>query len=180
MPRRRLAVPAAVVVLATIGCSAERTGAPPVAADAMRPAEARAAAAAGTYELSFLTSGLVPVTSLVVGSGELTLGAHVAAAATGQPAAAGVASFEYCSLEGLPPNDITRADESPLESCASGDASWARLGSAEVNASGNAYLNFGVVQIPRTVGFRFRYAERRSGIAGGTSEPANFTWVAAP
>ena len=39
-------------------------------------------------------------------------------------------------------------------------------------------MNFGVVRLPRDVGFRFRYASQGSGIASGTSQAKNFTWTA--
>jgi hypothetical protein len=39
-------------------------------------------------------------------------------------------------------------------------------------------MNFGIVLIPRTVGFRFTFSGKRSGIASGVSEPRDFTWVA--
>ena len=39
-------------------------------------------------------------------------------------------------------------------------------------------MNFGVVRLPRDVGFRFRYASQGSGIASGTSQSKNFTWTA--
>ena len=41
-------------------------------------------------------------------------------------------------------------------------------------------MNFGIVRIPRTVGFRFRFNGQGSGIGSGTSSAQNFTWVAAP
>jgi hypothetical protein len=96
-------------------------------------------------------------------------------------------TFEYCSYTGLPPNDITRPDEAPKEACEQGTGSWARLGSKSVAAgtcpslgTGYACLDFGVVRIPRSVGFRFRYSPQGSDIAAGTSEAHNFTWVSAP
>ena len=93
-------------------------------------------------------------------------------------------TFEYCSYKGGPPNDITRADEAPKEACEQGTATWARLRSLYVSSvcpalePGYACLNFGVVRLPRDVGFRFRYASQGSGIASGTSESKNFTWTA--
>ena len=181
MLRRIAARPtlAAVAAAALAACSAESPTAPAAAARGDRPLAAQTQTVAGSYQLSFLTNGLQPVSSLPVNDGELILKAHVQALATGLPAQDGSVTFEYCSLKGVPPNDITRADEAPLEACATGDGAWARLGSVAVNASGDAYLDFGVVQIPRTVGFRFKYAGKRGGIASGTSAPANFTWVAA-
>jgi hypothetical protein len=85
--------------------------------------------------------------------------------------------FQYCSYKGLPPNDIARADEAPTAACEDGSATWANLPrGVPVNASGDAYLDFGVVMIPRTVGFRFRYLGQGSGIANGVSAPEDFTW----
>jgi hypothetical protein len=136
----------------------------------------------GSYELGFFRSGpngLEPVSSLPVLSDELVLGAHVENN-VGTAAQGGAVTFEYCSYKGLPPNDITRADEAPSAACASGLAVWKSLpANVRVNASGDAYLTFGIVQIPRTIGFRFRYIGRGSGVANGVSLPADFTWVPA-
>ena len=135
---------------------------------------------AGSYALGFFIngpSGLQPVSSLPVLSQELILGAHVESS-SGAPAQSGAVAFEYCSYKGRPPNDITRADEAPSAACASGLATWKSLpATLTVDPVGNAYLNFGIVQIPRTVGFRFRYTSRGSGIANAVSAPADFTWV---
>jgi hypothetical protein len=142
----------------------------------------RARAAAGSYDLSFyirVAGSLQSVSTLTVLSNELILGAHIADQ-FGAPAQRGTVTFQYCSLKGLPPNDITRADEAPSANCADGSASWANLGSMPVDQSGNAYWNFGVVQIPRTVGFRCRYLAQGGTIASGSCAPADFTWTAAP
>ena len=74
----------------------------------------------------------------------------------------------------------TRADEAPLEACQTGEASWDRLsrGNVALNESGDAYQFFGVVRIPRTVGFRFHYVAKGSEFEPGMSVPENFTWVA--
>lgn len=135
--------------------------------------------AQGVYQLEFYDTGLSVVTTMFVQSGELVLGGHVEDV-SGNDAQSGSVTFEYCSYKGGPPNDITRADEAPLEACANGLASWARLASISVNTSGNAFMNFGVVRIPRTVGFRIRFSGRTSGIQSGTSLPRNFIWTAAP
>ncbi len=134
----------------------------------------------GSYVLSFVDTSRQPVSQLPVDDGELVLKGHVEDS-SGVPARAGLATFEYCSYKGLPPQDITRADEAPLEACETGDATWKRLGTVAVGelTAGDAYLDFGVVHIPRTVGFRFRYTGQGSGIAKGTSAPENFTWVSA-
>jgi hypothetical protein len=135
----------------------------------------------GSYELSFFNSALEPVSSLPVctqsACEELVLNAHIEDS-SGLPAQRGVAMFQYCSLKGLPPNDITRADEAPSAACETGSGSWANLAGLKVSESGNAYLNFGIVLIPRTVGFRFRYIGQ-GGVANGVSAPMDFTWVPA-
>jgi hypothetical protein len=148
---------------------------------------AKPSAAAGTYSLSFLArvNGVVQeVTSLPVSSAELILRAYVAGS-DGVPAQAGTVTFEYCSYKGRPPNDITRADEAPKEACDAGTAAWARLMSLAVYpghcpplGAGYACMNFGIVRIPRDVGFRFRYSSQGSSVASGTSDARNFTWTA--
>jgi hypothetical protein len=144
-----------------------------------------AQAVPGTYELNFFTqgpNGLVSVTTLPVCSQsvceELILNAHITDTSTGLPAQGGLVTFQYCSYKGLPPNDISRPDEAPLEACANGTATWKNLaGSLKVDQSGDAFLDFGVVLIPRTVGFRFLYKGQGT-IANGMSDPENFTWTA--
>jgi hypothetical protein len=140
----------------------------------------------GSYDLSFfkLVSGVLePVSNLPVCTPsvceELILNAHIKEDSSGLPAQGGVAIFQYCSLKGLPPNDITRADEAPSAACETGSATWANLAALKVNESGDAYLDFGVVLIPRTVGFRFKYIGQGSGIEKGISPPMDFTWVPA-
>jgi hypothetical protein len=144
----------------------------------------------GSYELNFevYSNGVyTPVTSLPVSSQELILRAYVVEEGSGTPAQSGTAIFEYCSYKGRPPRDIERADEAPKEACDAGIASWRRLQSIDVNAGscpqlgvGNACMNFGVVMIPRDVGFRFRFNGKKSGINSGTSDASNFTWTATP
>jgi hypothetical protein len=142
----------------------------------------------GVYDLSFnaVRDGvLVPVSSLTVNDEELILTAHVVEQISGNPAQRGSVTFEYCSYGGRK-NDITAPDEAPKEACDQGLASWARLRSIALDGgcpqlgTGYACMNFGIVQIPRDVGFRFRYTPQGSGIAAGTSESKNFTWVEAP
>jgi hypothetical protein len=141
------------------------------------------------YDLSFiawLDGNYQEVSSLPVRSRELILKAYVTDT-TGLPAQKGAVTFEYCSYKGRPPNDITRPDEAPKEACEQGSASWARLASMSVSegrcptlGTGYACMNFGVVRIPRTVGFRFRYSPQGSGIPSGISAATNFTWVEEP
>jgi hypothetical protein len=181
------------LAIATAAAASACSGESPVA-----PTSAVVAAAAehnarpgqgvpGTYELTFTTyriNTLIEVSSLVVSSEELTLKAYVTDSA-GQPATAGSVTFEYCSYKGGPANDISRPDEAPLEACAEGTASWARLESISVTEGrcprlglGYACFRFGIVRIPREVGFRMRYDPRNSGIASGGTLPKNFLWVA--
>jgi hypothetical protein len=146
------------------------------------------AAVPGVYDLSFTAwvgGVLQPVASLPVSSAELILRAYVTDS-SGSPAAKGRVTFEYCSYKGGPPNDITRADEAPMEACQDGQASWARLDSVPIGSAfcpsagaGYACFNFGIVGIPRVVGFRIRYEPQGSGIAAGMTVPENFTWVEA-
>ena len=141
----------------------------------------------GVYDLAFTVyrNGTYDeVSSLAVSSQELLLKGYVTDS-SGRPAQKGTVTFEYCSYKGGPPNDIERADEAPKEACAQGSATWARLTSISVSAgrcpqlgAGYACLNFGIVRIPREIGFRMRYAPQGSGIPAGMTVPENFVWVA--
>lgn len=142
----------------------------------------------GLYTLHFFgrVGGVYQeVSSLPVLTAELILQAQVTDSA-GTPAELGSVTFEYCSYAKRPPNDINRADEAPMEACDQGLAKWARLESRSVTnggnclaiGSGSACSVFGIVSIPRTVGFRFRYSQQKGSIAGGMSAARNFTWVA--
>ncbi len=140
----------------------------------------------GSYELYFhawRNGVLEPVSSLPVLSNEMILRAYIYDA-FGAPARSGTVVFEYCSYKGRPPNDIERADEAPKEACDAGIASWRRLRSVDVAIPncpgfgiGNACVNFGIVRIPRDVGFRFRFGGKRLDIDPGVSAAANFTWT---
>jgi hypothetical protein len=132
----------------------------------------------GSYVLGFYDSvpgaGLQPVSSLPF-LRELTLGAHVKDS-SGQPAQSGAVIFEYCSLKGIPTDDITRVDETSSESCANGSAAWVSLLTIGVNRSGDAYMNFGFVRVTPIIGFRFRYVSPGFSISDGTSEPRDVTF----
>jgi hypothetical protein len=43
--------------------------------------------------------------------------------------------------------------------------------------TGYACVNFGLIQRPRTIGFRFVYTAQGSGILSGVSESKDATWV---
>jgi len=169
-------------------CADRSPAAPTAPVDAAGGVSARASASTpGRYELSFYADrigGLVAVSSLTVLSDELILAAHVTSS-SGVAATGGAVTFEYCSYKGLPPNDITRADEAPLEACADGSADWARLTSIRIDnigcpqlGPGYACMDFGVVRIPRVVGFRFQFSGQGSGVPSGVSLPRNFEWTA--
>jgi hypothetical protein len=183
-------VPIVLSLFAFAGCSNPSPVAPAAAAGGAGEVSAKPSAATpGVYTLSFMAfvdRTLQEVTSLPVLTAELILKASVTSS-TGSAAQAGTVTFEYCSYKGGPPNDISRADEAPKEACEQGTASWARLTSVSVSPGmcpvlepGYVCMNFGIVRLPRDVGFRFRYASQRSGIASGTSQSENFTWTAAP
>jgi hypothetical protein len=190
MPKLTIASRIIVALLGAVaagGCSAESPVVPTSSSVMAGEQSAKASQAApGLYDLSFnvFENGTYQeVSSLPVKSQELILKAYVTNS-SGSPAQKGSVTFEYCSYKG-PANDINRPDEAPLEACAQGTASWARLASMSVTAGrcpllGNGYacVNFGVVQIPRDVGFRIRYEPQGSGIAAGMTTPQNFTWVA--
>ena len=183
----RLAVALFTAVLFA-GCSGAQSPASPGAS--APPADSLDAkpspTAPGVYALTFNTyrNGVyTQVTSLPVSSQEMMLKAYVTDSA-GAPARKGTVTFEYCSYSRGPSNDINRPDEAPKEACDAGTASWARLQSVSVDSGrcptlglGYACSNFGIVRIPRDVGFRFRYSPQGSPIAAGMSEANNFTWT---
>ena len=185
-----LAAPKILVALLTTmamaACSAESPVAPDGSPAASGSVTARAEVPPGRYDLAFHASGdwtYADIATLPVLSRELILKAYVSDSA-GRPAEKGAVTFEYCSYKGGPPNDITRPDEAPKEACEQGSASWARLTSMAISegrcptlGSGYACMNFGIVRLPRTVGFRFRYSPQGSGIPSGISPARNFTWV---
>ncbi len=180
MPHRNVARRIVTVLGAgALAACLDRSPVSPAAAGDPVAVLSRAQSAPGSYELSFYktaSGGLEPVASLPVLSAELILGAHIQDQ-LGVPAKRGTVTFQYCSLKRLPPGDINRADEAPSAKCADGSATWANLGSVSVDPSGNAYLNFGIVRIPRVVGFRCRYSPQGGSIASGVCQPKDFVWT---
>ena len=138
-----------------------------------------ASTVAGSYELFFISGGQIVATLPVCGASscqELSLRAHVESIFG--PADRGTVTFQYCSFKGRPPNDITRADEAPSSACeVDGTGRWANLGSIRLKEARDVDMNFGVVQIPRTVGFRFRYSPQGGDIASGVSAAEDFIWT---
>ena len=173
--------------ISVAGCSGQSPLEPSASVASGGP-NARTEAVAGVYNLSFwarVDGTYQVVSSLPVQGPAMVLRADVTDAA-GTPATQGTVIFEYCSYKKGPANDISRPDEAPKEACEGGStASWARLQSVSIADGGNclalgggsACAPFGSVQIPRTVGFRYRFSGQRSGIASGTSPALNFTWV---
>jgi hypothetical protein len=162
----------ASIVLA--GCSSQSPTAPASGPGVGGELSARPSPAApGVYQLSFLYRGQ-PVQSLPVGQ-EAILKALVLNATTGLPATDGTVTFQYCSRAGRK-NDITDADEAPKVECDEGTAKWTTVVSVALNKKGEAFGGFGIVRIPRTIGFRFLFRPEKSGIDGGTSPHLDLTW----
>lgn len=154
-----------------LACSEQSLIGPGAALDGTVDPSLRLAAVPGSYALDFSMSGP-----------ELILTAHVEDH-LGNPAEGGVVTFQYCSLKGRPRNDISQPDEAPISACADGSARWVTLGRIGIeepidpqqSPTGNASLNFGVVQVVNIIGFRYRYDGQRSGIADATSAPED--WI---
>ena len=121
----------------------------------------------GLYELSFDTTGPVPLTNnrLPVGQ-ELVLKAHVEDSSR-NPAQRGEVIFQDCEVKNSP---------APSAACNSGSGVWAHVFQMSVDASGNASVDYGFISIPETIGFRFRYIGQGSSIANGASKSADVTW----
>jgi hypothetical protein len=151
---------AVVVALACAACSGESPVAPGITS-AVPFSSAKAQAVPGSYELSFFFSGP-----------ELILKAHVADAVSGAPAQGGTVTFQYCSLKGGPTLQMKPLPSAECESGGSG--TWVRLARMTVNASGDAFVDFGIAPSIATVGFRFVYSGERGGIASGVSAPLDF------
>lgn len=129
----------------------------------------KAAAAAGTFDISFLkesTSGLQPVPDLTLGVGEYLVLKSSIADASGNPVRSGQVTYEYCTRR----NVAAAAAE-----CQSGSGTWTRLLSMSVDPIGSL-AGFGSCSTPRTIGFRFRYTAQGSGIANGVSPAKDVTW----
>ncbi|HEU5051032.1 MAG TPA: hypothetical protein VFU00_11940 [Gemmatimonadales bacterium] len=161
-PLARLVV-AALPAVALIACADSSPVSPSADSDQAERTALRTQAVLGQYDIEFSSSG-----------SELILIAHVRNAEGGAPGG-GAVTFQYCSYKGLPSNDITQPDEAPSSACADGSASWANLLRMNVDAAGDAAMNFGVVQVVNTIGFRFKYSGKRNGVASATSLPEDWT-----
>jgi hypothetical protein len=100
-------------------------------------------------------------------SGELAVIAHVRDASGAAPTGGSV-TFQYCSLKGLPTNDITQPDEAPASACTDGSGRWRSLLKMRLNQFGDAGMNFGSVSVVTVIGFRVVYAPEGSGVAASS------------
>ena len=100
-------------------------------------------------------------------NGELVLIAHVRDA-NGAAPTGGSVTFQYCSLKGVPPGDITQPDEAPASACADGSGRWRNLVRGSLDESGDFSMNFGVVSVVTVIGFRLSYSPQGSGIAASS------------
>ena len=169
MERNRAnAIVALAVTLASAACSEHSPVAP-----GPGPGDVRLAvqtAAAGSYVISFrkeTSTGLAPAADAEPVGTYLVLKSEVRDNA-GNLAQSGSVTYEYC---------WSRGDYAPSSVCNGGSGSWRRHMTMRIDPVGQL-SGFGSCSTPRTIGFRFTYAGRGSGIASGVSEPKDFTWVA--
>lgn len=154
---------------ALVACSEQSPVAPISGPDGA--AMGRVTAAPGSYAISFLketSTGLVPAADAEPVGTYLVLKSEVRDAA-GNLATSGTVKYEYC---------VSRGDYAPSAVCNSGAGSWRRLMSMDIDPVGQL-AGFGSCSTPRTIGFRFTFSGRSSGIASATSQSRDFTWLAA-
>lgn len=127
----------------------------------------------GTYEITFHVTGSYAIGAGVVSAPvgtELGVRANVRDS-QGQLAVTGSVTFERCEVRRAP---------APVAACASGAGTWRRYHSIQLDPSGYPpTVHGGTCSSPTVIGFRFRYAGKRGGIANGVSVPRDFAWVAA-
>jgi hypothetical protein len=165
MPHSHLAsfIFAVLTPCAFSACSDQSPAAPDATPDGVQYATTLAQPVLGSYTLTFFFDAF----------NIITLQAHVTDD-LGNPAQSGVVIFQYCSYKGFPRYDVTRIDEAPISACADGSAKWVTLATVPVNASGDAFVEVGPVNIVDVIGFRFRYVGQGSGIANYTINPVNW------
>jgi hypothetical protein len=156
---------------ALVACSEQSPVAPIAGPDGV--AMARVATATGSYTISFLketsfSTGLAPAADAEPVGTYLVLKSEVRDAA-GNLAQSGSVKYEYC---------VSKGDYAPSAVCDSGAGSWRRLLSMEIDPVGQL-AGFGSCTTPRTIGFRFTFSGRSSGIASAVSQSRDFTWLAA-
>ena len=156
-------LPFVLITCATLAACVDHSPvAPDTIPDAVMQVRTVARGVDGIYVLTFYRT-----------SPELVLQAHVEEQSTGILAQGGTAVFQICLQKGGPTLQMVPL---PSAECASGGAgTWVRLGSIPVDpATGNALLDFGIAPQVTTVGFRFRYDAKGSGILNGVSLPLDF------
>jgi len=170
MKRSRIkSVALLATAFALVACS-ESPVAPITAPDDVAMARV-AAAATGSYAISFLmetSTGLAPAGDAQPVGTYLVLKSEIRDAA-GNLATSGSVKYEYC---------VSKGDYAPAAVCNSGAGSWRRLLSTSIDPVGQL-VGFGFCTTPRSIGFRFTFSGRSSGIASATSEARDFTWIAA-
>ena len=159
----------APVVFTCAACSGDAPVAPSASAPTVgaRNEVAAKAAAAGTYEISFLKEtrqGLEPIVNTLNIGEYLVLKSQVKDA-SGVLAEEGLVTYEYCSLN----NVKVKSSE-----CDSGRGHWTRLMSMSVDPIGSL-AGFGSCSKPRTIGFRFRFTGGGD-IANGVSASRDVSW----
>lgn len=159
---RKLASFAIAVLSGAIGACSDQS---PVAPNPADPAPSaplispRAQPVDGEGDISFVPGS----------GGEVTLVAHVTAG--GNPAQGGVVVFQFC-VEGMEFGVPTGALPS-VECEPGGSGRWVRLDPVVPVVAGEASLSFG--RVTSTLGFRFVYQGRGSGIGNFTSLAEDFT-----
>lgn len=169
MKRNRANVIVVLAATFAVGACSERSlVAPELGADGVRLA---GQAAPGSYVISFLketSTGLAPAADAEPVGTYLVLKSEVRDS-FGNLAQSGDVRYEFCWSNG---------DYAPSSSCDSGSGVWRRHMSVRVDPIGSL-VGWGSCSTPRTIGFRFTYSGRGSGIASGVSQSKDFTWVAA-
>jgi hypothetical protein len=137
------------------------------------PAHARVVGVVGTYEVTFHVQGfhaIGPGVESAVVNTEMAVRANVRGS-DGQLATVGSVTFERCEL---------RRNPAPAAECISGQGTWRRVFSIQMDPSGYPpTVHGGICSSPTVIGFRFRYDGKRGAIANGMSAPRDFAWVAA-
>ena len=124
----------------------------------------------GSYVISFLketSSGLAPAADTEPVGTYLVLKSEVKDN-LGNLAQSGTVTYQVCMQKG---------NYAPSATCNSGAGTWKRFFSGSTDSIG-LLVGFGSCSTPRSIGFRFTFAGRGSGIANGVSASKDFTWAA--
>ena len=156
-----------VSIVALAACSEQSPVEPGLNANVL---QTRVQPVPGSYVISFLketSTGLQPANDVEPVGTYLVLKSEVRDNA-GNRATKGTITYQYCSLRGQP---------APSSACTNGSGKWTRWFSGETDPAG-LLVGYGSCSTPQTIGFRFTYSGRNSGIADGVSAPRDFTWAA--